>query len=92
MDNPAFAVDAKKEEFRQYIERAGITDAITKALVMLYEENDKPEDPLAYFRNALSTMADDRMTALEQQLAKLKEENQELREKLEEARVKEEPM
>lgn len=39
-------IDTKREEFRKYLERCGIMDALTKALVCLYEESDKPEDPL----------------------------------------------
>lgn len=35
-------IDAKREEFRKYLERAGVMDAVTKALVSLYEEEEKP--------------------------------------------------
>lgn len=35
-------IDAKREEFRKYLERAGVMDAVTKALVSLYEEDEKP--------------------------------------------------
>ena len=90
----AFAVDTRKEAFRQLVERAGITDAVTRALVMLYEEPTKPEDPLLYFRNALASMADDRQAALEAEVAKLREENETLRGRLEEleaARASEAP-
>nr|QQL01753.1 c-Myc binding protein [Apolygus lucorum] len=43
-------IDSKREEFRKYLERAGIMDALTKVLVQLYEEPDKPEDALDYLR------------------------------------------
>ncbi|KAI5010385.1 hypothetical protein ZWY2020_012522 [Hordeum vulgare] len=34
--------EAKKEGFRKYLESSGVLDTLTKALVSLYEENDKP--------------------------------------------------
>jgi len=60
-------VESKREEFRRYLEGAGVLDALTKGvllygsstivifmlhcfevLVGLYEEPDKPKDPLEY--------------------------------------------
>lgn len=38
----------KREEFRKYLERTGVMDALTKVLVSLYEEPDKPDDALEY--------------------------------------------
>ncbi|XP_049828523.1 c-Myc-binding protein-like [Schistocerca gregaria] len=49
-------VDEKREEFRQYLERGGVMDALTRALVALYEENDKPPDPVDYVRKALGDL------------------------------------
>ncbi|XP_014251096.1 c-Myc-binding protein isoform X1 [Cimex lectularius] len=46
-------IDSKREEFRKYLERAGVMDALTKALVLLYEEPDKPEDALDFIRTSL---------------------------------------
>lgn len=37
------------------MERAGVIDALTKVLVSLYEEPDKPEDALEYLRKHLGT-------------------------------------
>jgi len=36
----------EKEEFRHYLENSGVIDALTKVLVGLYEENEKPQNPL----------------------------------------------
>lgn len=33
----------QKETFRKYLEAAGVVDALTKVLVSLYEEPDKPK-------------------------------------------------
>ncbi|XP_075227199.1 c-Myc-binding protein [Lycorma delicatula] len=41
-------IDSKREEFRKYLERAGVMDALTKVLVMLYEEADKPQDAMEF--------------------------------------------
>lgn len=40
--------EGKREEFRKYLEKNGIMDALSKVLVNLYEEVDKPEDALQY--------------------------------------------
>jgi hypothetical protein len=40
--------EAKREEFRKYLEKNGVLDALTKVLVGLYEEPDKPNDALEY--------------------------------------------
>ncbi|XP_015585719.1 c-Myc-binding protein isoform X2 [Cephus cinctus] len=46
-------IDSKREEFRKYLERAGVMDALTKVLVSLYEETEKPDDALEYVRRNL---------------------------------------
>ena len=37
----AQTTEQKKEEFRKYLERAGVIDQLTKVLVGLYEDPDK---------------------------------------------------
>lgn len=39
-------LEAKKDEFRAYLEKTGVVDQLTKVLVSLYEETDKPNNPL----------------------------------------------
>nr|CAD7569436.1 unnamed protein product [Timema californicum] len=39
-------IDSKREEFRKYLERAGVMEALTKVLVGLYEEAEKPTNAL----------------------------------------------
>lgn len=34
--------EQKKEEFRKYLDKAGVVDQLTKVLVGLYEEPEKP--------------------------------------------------
>ncbi|KAJ8984256.1 hypothetical protein NQ317_007488 [Molorchus minor] len=64
--------EGKREEFRKYLEKNGIMDALTKVLVNLYEEVDKPEEPLQYILDKLSVQAG-------------QETHKELHDKLEEA-------
>jgi hypothetical protein len=44
---------SKKEEFRRYLERTGVLDALTKVLVGLYEEPDRPSNSLEYMKQYL---------------------------------------
>ncbi len=64
--------EAKKEEFRSYLEKAGVIDQLTKVLVGLYEEPEKPGNPVEFIKNMLGAPAD---TDVEQ----LKADNEDLR-------------
>ncbi|CAG9769558.1 unnamed protein product [Ceutorhynchus assimilis] len=56
--NPSFKPsEGKREEFRKYLEKTGVMDALTKTLVNLHEEVDKPDDALEYIRDRLATIA-----------------------------------
>jgi len=56
--NPSYKPsESKREEFRKYLEKNGVMDALTKVLVNLYEEVDKPEDALEYIRDKLAVIA-----------------------------------
>nr|XP_002127905.1 c-Myc-binding protein [Ciona intestinalis] len=48
------AADSKREEFRKYLEKAGVIDALTKVLVNLYEEPEKPNNALEFLNHHLS--------------------------------------
>ncbi len=45
--------ESKKEEFRKYLERSGVIDALTKVLVALYEEPEKPSNALDFIKQYL---------------------------------------
>ena len=64
--------EQKKEEFRKYLERAGVIDQLTKVLVGLYEEPEKPDNAIVFIKKCLGAPSD---TDIEQ----LKSENEELR-------------
>ena len=64
--------EAKKEEFRNYLEKAGVIDQLTKVLVGLYEEPEKPGNAIEFIKKCLGAPSD---TDVEQ----LKADNEELR-------------
>ncbi|XP_015124413.1 c-Myc-binding protein [Diachasma alloeum] len=76
--------ESKREEFRRYLERAGVLDALTKVLVMLYEEPEKPDDALEFIRKHLGgiTEATLEVESLEKKLEDVEAENRELKAKL----------
>ncbi|XP_078042388.1 c-Myc-binding protein isoform X2 [Augochlora pura] len=77
-------VDSKKEEFRKYLERAGVMEALTKILVSLYEEPEKPDDPLEYVRQRIGdiTENDVEIDSLKNELIEAKAKIVELKAKL----------
>ncbi|KAL2717177.1 C-Myc-binding protein [Vespula squamosa] len=76
--------DSKKEEFRKYLERAGVMDALTKVLVSLYEETEKPNDALEYIRKNLGDITENdlEIDTLKKELDDARTKINELREKL----------
>ena len=42
--------DSKKEEFRKYLEKAGVVDQLTRVLVGLYEEPEKPSNAIDFVK------------------------------------------
>ena len=77
--------DSKKEEFRKYLEKSGVIDALTKVLVGLYEEPERPANAVDYIKRYLGAPAGVDVEALKAELARLKKENTELRDKIEAA-------
>ncbi|KAJ3315995.1 hypothetical protein HDV04_000203 [Boothiomyces sp. JEL0838] len=73
--------DPKKEDFRKYLERNGIIDSLTKVLVGLYEEPEKPDSPIEYIKHFLGGPSEVDTEAL-------KHENEELKSRIEEMQAK----
>ena len=69
--------DAKKDEFRKYLEKAGVLELLTKSLVQLYEEPEKPNDALTYLKKTVGGSEDDK-TVIEI----LKDGNSDLKDKV----------
>ncbi|XP_035685990.1 c-Myc-binding protein-like [Branchiostoma floridae] len=85
------AADSKREEFRKYLEKAGVLDALTKVLVGLYEEPDKPNNALDFLRQHLGASSPEtadveglrlELSEARQKVEQLSEENAELKAKL----------
>ena len=45
--------ESKREEYRKYLEKEGVLDALTKILVVLYEEPEKPINALDFLKQHL---------------------------------------
>nr|XP_057909715.1 C-Myc-binding protein [Doryrhamphus excisus] len=85
------APDHKREQFRRYLEKAGVVDSLTSVLVALYEQPEKPTNALEFVKQNLGTpgltAADtealqQEVIELRQKCARLEEENQELKARL----------
>lgn len=65
--------DPKKEEFLKYLEKNGAIDVLTKSLTELFLMEEKPSNPLDYFKEVFAG----------KDIEKLKKDNEELKKKLE---------
>jgi outer membrane murein-binding lipoprotein Lpp len=72
-------IDARREEFRKYLEKEGILESLTKSLVALYEEPDKPSDALSFVRNIFAASE---MQTMRSQVENLTKENEQLKSKV----------
>jgi hypothetical protein len=74
--------DAKKEEFRKYLEKAGVVDALTKVLVGLYEEPERPSHAVEYLKKYMGAPVGVDVDALRAENERLRAEVASLREQL----------
>ncbi|XP_028280807.1 c-Myc-binding protein-like [Parambassis ranga] len=83
--------DSKREQFRRYLEKAGVVDTLTSVLVTLYEQPEKPSNALEFVKQHLDavgkTSADtealqQELIDLRQRCVRLTEENKELKRRL----------
>ncbi|XP_046985052.1 c-Myc-binding protein-like isoform X1 [Schistocerca americana] len=47
------SVETHCEEFRKYLEKGGVMETFTRILVSLYEEKERPAQPLDYIKNKM---------------------------------------
>lgn len=52
-------IELKRAEFRHYLESSGIMDALSHALIKLYDEKVKPNNPVAFVRQNFKMSAED---------------------------------
>ena len=74
--------EAKKEEFRKYLEKSNVIDALTKALVNLYEEPERPDKPVEYIKKVLGGPSQDDYERLKSDNERLQQEVEQLRKRL----------
>uniref|UniRef100_A0A8C1LWL4 MYC binding protein n=1 Tax=Cyprinus carpio TaxID=7962 RepID=A0A8C1LWL4_CYPCA len=82
--------ESKREQFRRYLEKAGVLESLTNVLVALYEETEKPNNALDFIKHQLGVgpEAEDaeslrlELNTLQQKYDQLMEENKELRSRL----------
>ncbi|XP_036597074.1 c-Myc-binding protein-like [Trichosurus vulpecula] len=67
--------NSKSEEFRRYLEKSGVPDTLTKVLVALYEEPEKPNSAPDFLKHHLgaATPENPEIESLRLELAEVKE-------------------
>ena len=78
--------EQKKEEFRKYLERAGVIDQLTKVLVGLYEEPEKPGNAIEFIKKCLGAPSDTDVEQLQAENQELKNTQRRLEKEIEELR------
>ncbi|XP_029483362.1 c-Myc-binding protein-like isoform X1 [Oncorhynchus nerka] len=85
------ASESKREQFRRYLEKAGVLDSLTSVLVALYEETEKPNNALDFLKQHLGVAGQESADteALQQELRDMRqrcellaEENKDLKNRL----------
>ena len=79
--------EQKKEEFRKYLERAGVIDQLTKVLVGLYEEPEKPGNAIEFIKKYLGAPSDTDVEQLKAENDGLKKERLDLEKRIEQLRM-----
>lgn len=74
--------ESKKQEFRKYLEKSGVIDALTKVLVGLYEEPDRPQNAVDYIKRYLGAAVGVDAEALKAENEKLKKDISDLQAQL----------
>ena len=74
--------EQKKEEFRKYLEKAGVIDQLTKVLVGLYEEPEKPNNGIEFIKKSLGAPSDTDVEQLMAENEDLKRQKNELENKI----------
>ncbi|KAK8837799.1 hypothetical protein M9Y10_036337 [Tritrichomonas musculus] len=80
--------ESKRENFRKYLESGNVMEALTRALVSLYEEPEQPSDPLNYIRQSIGAGEGVDVDALVRRNQELKEEVASLTQQISEIEAK----
>ena len=79
----AQTTEQKKEEFRKYLEKTGVVDQLTKVLVGLYEEPEKPSNAVDFIKKCLGAPSDTDVDILKVDNDDLKKQRAELQKRIE---------
>ncbi|KAG7361042.1 hypothetical protein IV203_036142 [Nitzschia inconspicua] len=69
----------KKEEFRKYLDQTGVLDSLTKALIGLYEEPQRPANAIEYVQRYMGAPPNIDVDGLRRENEQLKQEVERLR-------------
>lgn len=73
--------EGKKDEFANYLAKAGVVDNLTEALINLYDEVERPKFPTEYIKaNLKSTNTGENEVINQNQ--KIREENKKLKQRI----------
>ena len=68
------ATDSRKEEFRKYLEKNGVVSQLTRVMVGLYDEPDRPANAVEYIKKFPGAPHDVDVDALKKESKELDEE------------------
>jgi len=70
--------DSQKEEFRKYLEKNGVISQLTRVLVGLYEEPERPSNAIDYIKKFLGAPTGVDVEEMRAENEELKKQNDEL--------------
>jgi hypothetical protein len=76
--------ESKKQEYRKYLEKSGVIDALTKVLVGLYEEPERPPNAVDYIKRYMGAPSGVDVEALKAENEMLRKTNKDLEDKVKE--------
>jgi predicted nuclease with TOPRIM domain len=77
----------KRDSFRKYLDEGGVLDAVSRAIVALYQEHEMPEDPKEYLRQFLGSSQGINVEDLRNENSDLKEEVKRLETRVQELKT-----
>ena len=87
-NNATSNADSKKEEYRRYLEKTGVLDALTKVLVGLYEEPERPTNAIDYIKRYMGAPVNVDIEGLKRSNDALRHENDQLKRQIDDIRQK----
>lgn len=75
-------MDSQKEEFRKYLEKNGVIAQLTRVLVGLYEEPERPTNAIEYIKKYLGAPSGIDVEELRSENEEYKKKNEELQKRV----------